>query len=255
MTCILLRFDDLCPTMNWTVWDAIEQMLDRYRVSPILAIVPDNRDPKLMVGPPNPRFWERARHWQAKGWVIGQHGYRHLYDRAEGGLVPWWRQSEFAGHPAELQRQRILDGQKALKAEGLDPVAWVAPSHSFDEATLAAVAEAGMRIVSDGVGLRPTIDRRGLTWIPVQPWHPGWLGGTWTRCVHSNKLSSADDLDRFCAAHRARLLGPGFPLEELLASARPRAYADALGESLYWGVFRARRGLRAALRPRRPQAA
>ena len=48
----LLRFDDLCPTMNWAMWDAIEAHLVRMEVRPILAVVPDNRDPKLVAGPP-----------------------------------------------------------------------------------------------------------------------------------------------------------------------------------------------------------
>jgi len=27
---VILRFDDLCPTMKWTVWDSIEEVLDRH---------------------------------------------------------------------------------------------------------------------------------------------------------------------------------------------------------------------------------
>ena len=42
MTRVVLRFDDLCPTMKWSVWDAIEKVLDRHGVHPIVAIVPDS---------------------------------------------------------------------------------------------------------------------------------------------------------------------------------------------------------------------
>lgn len=254
MTRIVLRFDDLCPTMNWTVWDAIERILDRLGVHPILAIVPENRDPKLVVGPENSGFWQRARDWQSKGWVIGQHGFRHLYDSSAAGLVPWWRQSEFAGHPAEIQRRRIQDGQAAMRAQGLEPVAWVAPSHSFDAATLEAVREANIRVVSDGVSPRPYIDGRGLTWIPVPPWHPSLLGGVWTRCIHSNQLHSTDELERFCDANRSRMMGAGFPFAELLAAARPKGVVDSAFELAYWSVFRVRRRVRGALRPRRRPA-
>jgi catechol 2,3-dioxygenase-like lactoylglutathione lyase family enzyme len=249
---VILRFDDLCPTMKWTVWDSIEEVLDRHGVHPIVAIVPDNRDPKLVVEPENRDFWNRARRWQEKGWLIGQHGYTHVYDSTEAGLVPWWRQSEFAGHPPELQRRRLREGQQALEAEGLHPTVWVAPSHSFDAATLDAVRDLGIRIVSDGVGRHPTVDERGLIWIPAPPWRPALPGGTWTRCVHPNQLRSADELDRFCRAHRARLLGSGFTLDELLADASPRGSSDALYEGLYWKVFGLRRRLREAVRPRRP---
>lgn len=57
----IYRFDDLCPTMNWKIWDKIERVLDESGGCVIASIVPDNRDPHLMVASPNPRFWGRAR--------------------------------------------------------------------------------------------------------------------------------------------------------------------------------------------------
>src|SRR5262245_38354882 len=70
----LIRFDDICSTMNWLVWDAIESQLIRYAVRPILAVVPDNRDPNLIVDPPRSDFWERVRRWQSRGYTIALHG-------------------------------------------------------------------------------------------------------------------------------------------------------------------------------------
>ena len=69
----LVRFDDLCPTMNWANWRVLEAMLLQAGISPILAVVPDNRDPKLVAGPPAPDFWDHVRAWQARGWAIGLH--------------------------------------------------------------------------------------------------------------------------------------------------------------------------------------
>ncbi|MEM5789386.1 MAG: DUF2334 domain-containing protein, partial [Syntrophobacteraceae bacterium] len=83
----LVRFDDICPTMNWIVWDKIEPMLVQYRVSPILAVIPENRDPKLHVQPPVPAFWDRVRDWQSRGWTIALHGYRHVYVNQNRGLL------------------------------------------------------------------------------------------------------------------------------------------------------------------------
>ena len=57
----ILRFDDICPTMNWAAWEAIEALLTRHDVRPILAVVPDNRDPKLVVDPPMADFWAQVR--------------------------------------------------------------------------------------------------------------------------------------------------------------------------------------------------
>src|SRR6478672_6653645 len=93
----LIRFDDLCPTMNWQVWAEIETILLESRVSPILAVVPDNRDTALMVGPPRSDFWVEVRRWQQRGWTIGMHGYQHTYVTEEAGIVGIWPRSEFAG--------------------------------------------------------------------------------------------------------------------------------------------------------------
>ena len=50
----LLRFDDLCPTMNWGMWDRIEELLVKASIRPIVAVIPDNRDPKMDIGPADP---------------------------------------------------------------------------------------------------------------------------------------------------------------------------------------------------------
>ena len=59
----ILRFDDICPTMNWTLWGDIENILVQRALKPILAVVPDNQDPTLQVDAPVENFWERVREW------------------------------------------------------------------------------------------------------------------------------------------------------------------------------------------------
>src|ERR1051326_9565196 len=83
----LLRFDDICPTMRWDMWSEIEKRLIQYDIKPILAVVPDNRDPVLQVDRPRRDFWVRVRRWQEQGWTIALHGYQHLYVAKAGGLV------------------------------------------------------------------------------------------------------------------------------------------------------------------------
>src|SRR5256885_866914 len=39
----LVRFDDLCPTMNWDVWKSVEEVLFRTGIRPLLAVIPDNQ--------------------------------------------------------------------------------------------------------------------------------------------------------------------------------------------------------------------
>src|ERR1051326_483182 len=103
----LLRFDDICPTLNWRVWSRLESILERHRVKPLLAVVPDNRDAKLMVDAPDPDFWARVRDWQARGWTIALHGYQHAYVTTDSGIVGLNAYSEFAGLAYAEQKRKI----------------------------------------------------------------------------------------------------------------------------------------------------
>jgi hypothetical protein len=182
--------------------------------------------------------------------VLGQHGFRHVYDSRGAGLVPWWSQSEFAGHSTEVQRDRVARGKETLRAQGIDSTLWVAPSHSFDAVTLDVLREHGFRAVSDGVGYRPYRDRWGLVRIPLRPWPlPGPARGTASFCVHPNTLQDLRSLERLVTRHRGRWMGQAFGFDQVLADARPRAAADAMSERSYWALFSARRAVKRALRP------
>lgn len=181
----LLRFDDICPTMDWKVWNAIEEILVEQGVKPLLAVIPDNRDPKLMLDPPAPDFWERVRAWQSRGWAIGLHGYQHRYVNGEPGILRIGRKSEFAGLDYDEQHEKLRLGLEIFGREGVRADAWVAPSHSFDWTTVDALAAHGIRTISDGLAFRPYRDQRGTIWVPQQsammramPW------GVWTFCYH-----------------------------------------------------------------------
>ena len=186
----LVRFDDICPTMNWKVWDAIEATLVQHQIRPILAVVPDNQDPELVVDPPRPDFWERVRGWQAMGWTIALHGYQHLYVNRDWGLMQLTRQSEFAGLAREAQAEKLRKALAIFEKHGVRADAWVAPSHSFDRITLQLLAELGVRVVSDGLWPWPFTDRDGIFWLPQQLWsfHPRGRG-VWTVCHHHNHWS------------------------------------------------------------------
>jgi len=93
----LLRFDDICPTMNWEIWSEIVAALLKKELKPILAVMPDNQDETLRISLPANNFWERVRAWQAFDWTIGVHGYQHRYVSRHRGIVTGRRKSEFAG--------------------------------------------------------------------------------------------------------------------------------------------------------------
>ena len=193
----LVRFDDLCPTMNWSIWDPVQEILDAEGIRPIVAVIPDNADPSMRIEPARVDFWERVRGWQARGWTIGLHGHRHLYTSANAGLFGWNARSEFAGHDEQQQEASLRAGLKIFDREQVKADVWVAPNHAFDATTVALLAELGVPAISDGLALYPYRDDIGLLWVPCQLW--GFRGrslGTWTVCLHPN-VWQAGDVARF----------------------------------------------------------
>ena len=194
----LYRFDDICPTMNWKIWDAIEAQLTKYEVSPILAVVPDNHDKELVVDPPRADFWDRVRQWQSMGWTIALHGYQHHYVNKNSGILHLTPRSEFAGVPREEQEAKLKDGLAIFAEHGVRADAWVAPSHSFDRNTVEILAKLGVSVISDGLWPLPFTERGGTTWIPQQLWSfRKKSAGIWTICCHHNAWSERK-LERFC---------------------------------------------------------
>jgi predicted deacetylase len=201
----ILRFDDLCPTHDHSLWNRFETLIAEFRMQPILAIVPDNRDPELDVAPPDPEFWPRMRALQAAGATMALHGFRHLcISRSRSrSLVPLCAESEFACVPETTQREWIRQGLEILRKHGLNPTVWVAPRHGFDRATLCALRTEGISIVSDGFAHRPFL-RDGLVWIPQQLWAPvAKSAGLWTICLHANSATNAqlEELRNFLNKH------------------------------------------------------
>lgn len=68
--------DDACPQMNAEKWARIERILDKYKVKPIVGVIPENRDPDF-VAVADENFWGKACEWQKKGWTIALHGLHH----------------------------------------------------------------------------------------------------------------------------------------------------------------------------------
>lgn len=183
----LVRFDDICPTMNWTAWEGIEAHLVRHNVRPILAVVPQNRDPKLMIDPPREDFWEAVRRWQAMGWTIALHGYQHVYVNKNPGLMRLTPQSEFAGLSYTEQRDKLLKALAIFAEQGVHADAWIAPSHSFDRTTIRILGELGVSVISDGMWTWPFSEKSQMTWIPQQLWSfQPRPPGVWTICNHHN---------------------------------------------------------------------
>jgi predicted deacetylase len=202
----LLRFDDLCPTLLRKRWERFVPLIEQFDIHPILAVVPENLDQELNLSRPDPAFWKQMRAMEAAGATIALHGYRHVCSSRGESFVPLHRHSEFAGVAEEIQRGWIHTGIEILRGHGLNPQLFVAPRHGFDHATLRALREEGIDLVSDGFGRVP-FKRAGMIWIPQQLWAPREKSsGLWTICIHSNAAGNAlvKELHDFLELHAAQ---------------------------------------------------
>ncbi len=189
----LIRFDDFCPTMNWRVWSEVEKILLECQVQPILSVVPDNQDEDLKISEARKDFWGDVRTWQARDWTIGLHGYQHLYQTKDAGLVGLNNFSEFSGLPFDEQLAKIQRGVEIFDREEVKPAVWVAPGHSFDETTVKALHSAKIHGISDGLHIYPHVDSLGIVWVPQQfaRFH-AMPFGVWTICCHINRWTARD---------------------------------------------------------------
>jgi predicted deacetylase len=245
----LLRFDDVCPTMNWDVWDRLEPFLVEQQVRPIMAVVPDNQDPVLRSRSPDPHFWDRVRRWQRWGWPIALHGYQHRYVTREAGIIGVKDQSEFAGLSREEQAAKLAAGMAILEREGVRATAWSAPSHSFDAQTVGLLPRFGITIVSDGLSLRPYESREGLLWVPVQFPDFVWRrAGVYTvmRHVNTDSEASARRFEDNVRRYRSHIV----TLEEVIADYRGRRWTPA--DRLHTRYLRTRIRLKNTLLRRLP---
>jgi predicted deacetylase len=199
----LIRFDDFCPTMLHDRAERFLSLISRYGVHPILAVIPDNRDPELNLQPADPEFWTRMRSLEQAGATIAMHGFRHLCISTGKSILGLHKESEFAGVDEIQQRQWIRCGLGILREHGLSPRLFVAPRHGFDSCTLSALAWEGLGILSDGFAHRPFM-REDVMWIPQQLWEPvPKTSGLWTICIHTNTATTAleEKLEKFLAVN------------------------------------------------------
>lgn len=205
---ILLRFDDICPTMNWEMFEKARRLVEDAGAKPLIGVIPDCRDPELQIDAPRSDFWEYVRKLQADGWTVAMHGCHHVYDSNRRGMVNNGFQSEFAGHPYAVQFEKIKHGREVLLSHGIDTNIFFAPSHSYDENTLKALAANGFRYMSDSCGRKPYL-REGICCIPCRSGGcPALKGdGYYTAVFHAHewvrpdKARGYDELANVCKNH------------------------------------------------------
>ena len=210
---ILLRFDDVCPTMSWEQWEKAMQLLNEIDASALIGVIPDCKDPMLHIDAPRSDFWEYIRQLQKRGFTIAMHGLHHKFSTISDGIVTKHKISEFAGLPYELQLEKIRRGKAILNAQGVDTDVFFAPAHSYDDNTLRALADCGFKYISDGYSYRPYC-RHGIICLPCTnggiPKINGW--GNYTAVIHSHEWLQAEKTNEFiqlqqlCAKHQNEIV-------------------------------------------------
>lgn len=188
----IFRLDDLCSAMDWAKFERLRKIFSTYGVKPIVAVVPDNKDIKLIKGEERGDFWEIIKKLKNEGWAVAMHGYQHNYTQENGGILKIHTKSEFAGLPYEEQLEKIRKGKEILKEKGIETDIFIAPGHSFDENTLKALKISGFNAISDGIALFP-FKKFEIIWIPQIAWGPRkFLLGLITFCLHPNTMEEKD---------------------------------------------------------------
>lgn len=207
----VFRLDDASEYMDYEKWNRYFELFDLYNIKPVIAVIPFNRDPKLINRKPDIHFWEKVRHWQSKGYRIALHGYEHIYATKNSGILGINRRSEFAGIDYLKQKKMITESYKKFEDESINVDIFVAPAHSFDRNTLKALESVThIRYISDGFFLNP-VKIGKFKWIPQQLWEPkNKSKGTWTICLHpeTEEKQTFSELSKFIKEKSGKVKDP-----------------------------------------------
>ena len=197
------RLDDISPNMNWDNFKLMVDLLQRYDIQPLIAVIPDVKDSKLLSYPINSSFWEFVKNLSDNSWIVAQHGYQHL-SSGNGGILKIHKSGEFGGLNFENQKTKISAGRKIMEGQHITTDIFVAPRHSFDKETVKALKENNFKFVSDGIALWP-FKKWGIVWLPQILWRPRHgMFGLITIALHSNTMTFNDfkSIEKFIKENR-----------------------------------------------------
>ena len=203
---ILVRIDDVCPTMDYSKF---MERIDYFRtlgIKPLLGVIPACKDKDLQYGQVQ-KFWEMISDFAEKGYPIAMHGYNHVYTTRKRGLVCFRKMSEFSGLSYEQQLKMLQEGKQILESNGIHTQWFMAPGHSYDNNTVRALYKAGFRYISDGKSSRPYY-LHGVKCIPAtSTWQSPFCGKIVTLCLHPNTDSerSFNKVKAFLQKNRQRI--------------------------------------------------
>lgn len=185
----IFRIDDIAPNMNWNKYFIVKDFLIKYKVNPIIGVIPENRDENLKKFPHcDFDFWNEIKSVQKMGWEIALHGYQHVYQTKHAGILGVNKYSEFAGLPFYAQLEKLKKGLAIFEKNEIKTNVFMAPAHSFDNLTLKALKTIGLNMVTDGYANFP-YSINGITFVPQLFSKPRKMFfGIYTFCIHLNDM-------------------------------------------------------------------
>lgn len=162
---IAIRIDDVTKNMDWDKFSRFEAILDKYKVCPLIGVIPENQDDTLLKSDREDYSDWLARR-VADGWSVAVHGRYHKYTTKKGGVFPLNCFSEFAGLSYERQYELLSGAVDCIKAKGLLTDIFMAPAHTFDVNTIKALKKLGFKYITDGFGYNP-YERDGMVFLPI----------------------------------------------------------------------------------------
>lgn len=200
----LMRLDDACEHWNKENWHRMHDLLTKYRVKPIIAIIPKVEDPKLLEYPIDSDYSVTVHQWINEGWIPALHGFNHILHASKGGLNPVNNRSEFVGLSLDEQVYKIKNGLMILREKSINPKIFIAPAHTFDKNTLLALKqETEIRVISDTIADDVYWDS-DFYYIPQQSGRVRLINSKIvTFCYHPNivREDQFDVLDSFLNEH------------------------------------------------------
>ena len=216
---ILIRIDDIAENMNWELMEKCENLFDKYKIKPVLGIIPNNHDPELLSWPEEKKFWQKVRSWQNKGWEISMHGYSHIYE-TETNKRDFFKlggKSEFYGKSLKDQILKIRKGLSIFKKNEIKVRSFFAPNHTYDKNTFVALKTCGIYQVIDGYGILP-YSEKGLIFIPQLFYRLFILPfALQTTQIHLNdwKTENYNNFEKFIIKNKEKIITYDFMLKNI----------------------------------------
>lgn len=192
----IFRLDDICENMDWDKFDSIKKVFEKYNVKPIIGVIPKNCDKDLLKFQCfSGYFWEYIKFLQDDlNWSIALHGYTHVLESEDSGILQINKRSEFAGRSKKQQYESIKSGKMILDRYGLKIEAFMAPAHSFDDITIECLKKNNINVITDGYSIFPYY-YKDILFVPQLFSRPRKMPfGVYTWCIHSNSMNENDIL-------------------------------------------------------------